>query len=322
MKQRRSRKQPNRSRSDIPFFASTNREQVPRSGTPFFHRADVARQSPDKEEETASQSKEQDEETSQSVDDRELARQGEREDEAVAEDAKREEETTAQDAVEREDESAAQESGEREEETATQDSGEREEETVAQDAEEHEEITGQDAEREEEMVAQAITVSRRSDTQMSSRRRLHSRAGQPARGGTTPDVQRTLGDGHDLTTSRFAGNLRLEAAFDDERYVRRGARGDHVVRLQQALVELGFQLPGVGVDGRFGPETEQAVRDYQAANGLQVDGIVGPRTMGALDSRLFIPSLNWPNSLRDQIRQMFAQGQTYAQMRPVIRGAS
>ena len=36
------------------------------------------------------------------------------------------------------------------------------------------------------------------------------------------------------------------------------------------------------VDGIFGSDTESAVKDFQWANGLQVDGIVGPHTWLAL----------------------------------------
>jgi peptidoglycan hydrolase-like protein with peptidoglycan-binding domain len=54
-----------------------------------------------------------------------------------------------------------------------------------------------------------------------------------------------------------------------------GSQGRQVQLLQQAL-------GGVAVDGMFGPETEEAVRSFQASHGLTVDGIVGPQTSAAL----------------------------------------
>jgi peptidoglycan hydrolase-like protein with peptidoglycan-binding domain len=54
-----------------------------------------------------------------------------------------------------------------------------------------------------------------------------------------------------------------------------GAEGRQVQLLQQAL-------GSVKVDGVFGPETEEAVRRFQASKGLSVDGVVGPLTSAAL----------------------------------------
>ena len=59
-----------------------------------------------------------------------------------------------------------------------------------------------------------------------------------------------------------------------------GSRGDEVKKLQQALGSAGYS---VDVDGIYGDKTRSAVRQYQRANGLGVDGIVGEQTWGALN---------------------------------------
>jgi peptidoglycan hydrolase-like protein with peptidoglycan-binding domain len=53
------------------------------------------------------------------------------------------------------------------------------------------------------------------------------------------------------------------------------SEGRQVELLQQAV-------GAIKVDGIFGPETEEAVRAFQASRGLTVDGIVGPTTSAAL----------------------------------------
>jgi Flp pilus assembly protein TadD len=57
--------------------------------------------------------------------------------------------------------------------------------------------------------------------------------------------------------------------------------GSAAVRaLQRELARTGYS-PGP-IDGRYGPLTERSVMRFQAAHGLQRDGIAGPRTFAAL----------------------------------------
>jgi peptidoglycan hydrolase-like protein with peptidoglycan-binding domain len=67
--------------------------------------------------------------------------------------------------------------------------------------------------------------------------------------------------------------------------LQRGDEGQWVIELQQALTRHGFVVTD---DGEFGPVTEAAVRDFQAANRLTVDGVVGSATWEALESQSIV----------------------------------
>lgn len=62
-------------------------------------------------------------------------------------------------------------------------------------------------------------------------------------------------------------------------HTREGDSNHPVHSLQWLLRHHGHT---VTVDGRFGPRTAAAVRAFQQARDLAVDGIAGPRTWGAL----------------------------------------
>ncbi|NJL46203.1 MAG: peptidoglycan-binding protein [Leptolyngbyaceae cyanobacterium SM2_5_2] len=62
--------------------------------------------------------------------------------------------------------------------------------------------------------------------------------------------------------------------------LKKGAKGDRVIALQELLRKQGFD-PGA-VDGDFGNGTEAAVMAFQKSEGLLADGIVGAKTLSAL----------------------------------------
>lgn len=62
--------------------------------------------------------------------------------------------------------------------------------------------------------------------------------------------------------------------------LRYGSRGESVRQVQSRLNGLGYWCGTA--DGIFGVNTRSAVRRFQSAKGLSVDGIVGPKTYSAL----------------------------------------
>ena len=57
---------------------------------------------------------------------------------------------------------------------------------------------------------------------------------------------------------------------------KRGSTGSEVRQIQEKLKRWGYYKGAT--DGIYGSKTEEAVKRFQKANGLTVDGIIGPIT--------------------------------------------
>jgi peptidoglycan hydrolase-like protein with peptidoglycan-binding domain len=70
--------------------------------------------------------------------------------------------------------------------------------------------------------------------------------------------------------------INIDEADQSEPVLRVGSSGLPVRRLQSRMSAVGYDTGGV--DGRFSPKTEAAVKQLQQQSQLAVDGIVGPQT--------------------------------------------
>lgn len=60
--------------------------------------------------------------------------------------------------------------------------------------------------------------------------------------------------------------------------LKKGSKGNQVKTVQRILIAIGYSCGKWGSDGDFGASTDDAVRKFQRAKGLTVDGIVGKNT--------------------------------------------
>lgn len=101
--------------------------------------------------------------------------------------------------------------------------------------------------------------------------------------------------------------------------LRPGARGDEVVRLQEALRSLGYSLT---VDGKYGRDTRRVVALYQRAQGLNPDGVAGQQTLSSLYGEQAAPATPAPNADQAAPSRTAVPEASYATLRMGMRGTA
>ena len=71
---------------------------------------------------------------------------------------------------------------------------------------------------------------------------------------------------------------------DTKVYLENGDSGEYVKAMQNMLIECGYSCGSSGADGKFGSDTDKAVRAFQDAKNLNVDGLYGPKTKVTLEA--------------------------------------
>ena len=98
-------------------------------------------------------------------------------------------------------------------------------------------------------------------------------------GARTESAVKAFQQQREITVDGVVGRvtwINIDEADQSEPVLRVGSIGLPVRRLQSRMSAVGFDTGGV--DGRFSPKTEQAVKQLQQQADLVVDGIVGPKT--------------------------------------------
>ena len=100
-----------------------------------------------------------------------------------------------------------------------------------------------------------------------------------------------------------------------------GSRGDEVKILQTQLNQLGYDAGKA--DGIFGTRTDNAVRAFQKAAGVTVDGIVGDNTRKAIEAALTPPQIDYKalsEAQAVQIANLTAERDRLAESNAVLIG--
>ena len=92
------------------------------------------------------------------------------------------------------------------------------------------------------------------------------------------DVKKAMGG----TTTTTTTTTKKEVCNVELPVLRKGSEGDTVKALQILLIGNGYSCGSAGADGDFGNGTLAAVKKYQTAKKLAVDGVVGVNTWKSL----------------------------------------
>ena len=84
-----------------------------------------------------------------------------------------------------------------------------------------------------------------------------------------------------------ADSIEQRQAASEEEIAKSKGRGSAEAAITMTNEEVQAALRNAGlytgaIDGKVGPNTDKAIRDFQAANGLKADGVVGAKTKSLL----------------------------------------
>jgi len=106
-------------------------------------------------------------------------------------------------------------------------------------------------------------------------------AGTPIAGITTDIEGNTRDATHPSMGAYESGSVLGESAYNFTQKLQLGSKGNEVKELQKILISNGYLK--ATPDGSFGSLTLKAVKEYQKANGLTPDGVVGLKTREKLN---------------------------------------
>jgi peptidoglycan hydrolase-like protein with peptidoglycan-binding domain len=104
-------------------------------------------------------------------------------------------------------------------------------------------------------------------------------------GARTETAVKKFQQAREIATDGVVGRvtwINIDEADQSHPVLNSGSTGLPVRRLQSRMSAVGFDTGGV--DGRFGANTEAAVKALQQAYNLNVDGVVGPQTWQVVDA--------------------------------------
>ena len=104
-------------------------------------------------------------------------------------------------------------------------------------------------------------------------------------GATTETAVKAFQQARGIAVDGIVGRvtwINIDEADQSEPVLKRGSSGLPVRRAQKRMSLVGHNVGGV--DGRYGPKTEAAVKTLQQQRSVPVDGIVGPATWAIIDA--------------------------------------
>jgi peptidoglycan hydrolase-like protein with peptidoglycan-binding domain len=104
-------------------------------------------------------------------------------------------------------------------------------------------------------------------------------------GDATESAVKSFQHEREITVDGIVGKvtwINIDEADQSEPVLRLGSTGLAVRRAQKRMSLVGFEVGGV--DGRYGPKTEAAVKKVQQQFNITVDGVVGPQTWAVIDA--------------------------------------